>query len=88
MTDPAPDLVAALMVPRLLSIANAAQVLGCHPKTVRRRIADGSLPAVIEHGRQMVRGDELRSYIEGLDRPGASPRSRARRVSRDYEFLR
>ncbi len=85
MTD---DVVAALTVPVLLPVATVARLLACSPRTVRRRIADGSLPAVIEHDRVMIRGDELRDYVLRLDRPGTSPRSRARRVSRDYDFLR
>lgn len=82
------ELVAVVTVPMLLSVATAAEVLACSPRTVRRRIASGSLPAVVEHDRIMVRADELRDYIQRLDRPGASPRSRSRRTSRDYGFLR
>jgi excisionase family DNA binding protein len=88
--NPAPELVAVLKVPALLSVATTARLLDCSPRTVRRRIADGSLPAVIDHGRIMVRADELRSYIEGLDRAGVrAARTRNRRTGRgDYDFLR
>ncbi len=58
-------------MPVLMSISQAAEVLGRSPKTVRRRIDQGALPAVIENGRMMVRGDELLAYIEGLQRPAA-----------------
>lgn len=88
MSDLAPDLAAVLTVPRLLSVATVAQLLDCSPRTIRRRVASGLLPAVIEHGRVMVRADELRQYVERLDRLGAAPRSRARRVGRDYDWLR
>jgi excisionase family DNA binding protein len=30
----------------LLKVSEAAELVGCHPVTIRRRIADGSLPAV------------------------------------------
>lgn len=75
-------------IPMLMSVAKAAEALGCSPRTVRRRIADGSLPGVIEHGRVMVRADELHDHIERLDRPGAAPRSRARRAGQDFDWLR
>jgi hypothetical protein len=85
VTSPAVELdeVAEVRVPVLLSIATAAKILGRSAHTVRRRINDGSLPAVVEHGQLMVRGDELREYIEGLSRPGGavSPRRRARAAS-------
>ena len=41
---------------------------------MRRRIAEGYLPAVIEHERTMVRGDDLRAYIDRLQRVDARPR--------------
>jgi hypothetical protein len=82
------EITAVATIPMLLPVAVAAQALGCSPRTVRRRIAAGALPAVNEHDRIMVRGDELRDYIERLDRVGApAPRSRQRAV-RDYGFLR
>jgi excisionase family DNA binding protein len=66
---PAPaDAPALVAVPSLLSVATVARLLDCSPRTVRRRIADRSIPAVVEHGRVMVRGDELRAYVDGLDR--------------------
>jgi excisionase family DNA binding protein len=71
------ELNAVVTLPMLLTVAHAAEVLDCSTRTVRRRIADGALPAVIEAGRLMVRGDELLAYIEALERPRA-PRRRAR----------
>jgi excisionase family DNA binding protein len=76
---------AVMRVPALLSITTTARLLGCSTRTVRRRIAEQSLPAVIEHGRLMVRGDELRAYIDSLERVG-SPASRRRRAGRSYDF--
>jgi helix-turn-helix protein len=64
------EVTATVTVPALLSVGSVAQLLDCSPRTVRRRITDGSLPAVLEHGRTMVRGDELRAYIDGLERVG------------------
>lgn len=78
---------AVLRVPALLSVATTARLLGCSSRTVRRRIAERSLPAVIEHGRMMVRGDELRGYIDGLERVGRAP-ARRRQAGRSYDFLR
>jgi excisionase family DNA binding protein len=76
MTDPPPDTVAALTVPALLSISTVAKLLECSPRTVRRRIAEGVLPALEEHGRTMVRADDLLAYIERLQRIGLPPRRR------------
>ncbi len=45
------------------SIKEAADALGVHPKTVRRRIADGELQ-VHRIGRQLrISGDDFRAYI-------------------------
>lgn len=74
--------------PELLTVNAAAQMLGCSAKTVRRRIADRSLPAVVEHGRVMLRADELHAYIEGLERLGARPARRRPRRAPDFGFLR
>ena len=79
---------AVLRVPALLSVATAARLLDCSPRTVRRRIAERSLPAVIEHGRVMVRADELREYVDRLERVGAARPARRRRAGRTYDFLR
>ncbi len=79
---------AVFSVPALLSVAKVAQLLDCSPRTIRRRIATRSLPAVIENGRVMVRADELRGYIERLDRVGAGPAPSRRAVRGGYDFLR
>ena len=83
------DEPAQLVVPRLLTIATVARILECSSRTVRRRIDDRTLPAVLEHGRTMVRGDELRSYIDGLEPVGGRPSARSRRPPRvgGYDFL-
>jgi len=78
---------AVLRVPALLSVATTARLLDCSPRTVRRRIAEGSLPALVDHGRTVVRADELREYIDRLQRVGPHPPQRRRRARR-YEFLR
>jgi len=84
------DTPALVAVPALLSVATVARLLDCSPRTVRRRIAKGSLPAVCDHGRVMVRGDELRAYVDGLERPGGRPvqRARSRPTTGRYDFLR
>jgi hypothetical protein len=83
------DVDAVVSVPVLLSVANVGAVLGLSPRTVRRRIADGSIPAVVEHGRTMVRADELRDYIDHLERLGRRPRRRrAGAAARGFAWLR
>lgn len=76
-------------LPALHSVATVARLLDRSPRTVRRRIADQSLPAVLDHGRVMVRGDDLRAYVEGLDRLGSTrpAPARGRRTSSNFDFL-
>ena len=90
------DIAATLTVPRLLSVATVGRLLDCSPKTVRRRIAAGTSPAVIDNDRMMVRADELRRHIEGLDRVVPARRAGRRAHSRvsgavvgdEFDFLR
>jgi excisionase family DNA binding protein len=90
LTDAEFERVAVLQVPALLSVATTARLLDCSPRTVRRRIAERSLPAVVDHGRVMVRADELREYIDALDRPGgvSARRRRSREARGRFDFLR
>ena len=76
--------------PALLTVSATARLLGVSTKTVRRRIDARALPAVIEHGRVMLRADELRAYVEGLERVGSTPARRRPRKTRDLglDFLR
>lgn len=74
-----------------ITVNQAAQRLGCHPKTIRRRIDSGVLSAVHEQGRVLLSADEVDSYIENLGRAGAAPPTRRRRrPARDLglDFLR
>lgn len=86
------EVAAVVTVPMLMSVASVARVLDCSPRTVRRRIADGSLPAVSDHGRVVVRGDDLRAYVDALERLGRQPASRSRSrssaTSGRYDWLR
>lgn len=82
------ELDAVLTVPRLLSLAATGRVLGYKERTVRRRIDDGLLPAVLEHGHLKVRGDDLRAYIEKLERVGGGAAPRRRSAERRFDFLR
>lgn len=79
---------AVVTVPALLSVAHVATVLDCSTRTVRRRIHDGALPAVIEGERTMVRGDDLKRYVESLSRiERGGSRRRPRPALRGYDFL-
>jgi excisionase family DNA binding protein len=94
LADVLAERVAARLAPRqptgpeLLSVAATAKALGVSPDTVRRRIAEGALPALHEGDRVVVRADELCGYIDGLERiglrPGRAPRGRA---TRRFDFL-
>jgi excisionase family DNA binding protein len=91
MTEVPPDTIAVLQVPALLSVATVARVLDVSPRTVRRRIDDGELPAVREHDRIVIRADELLDYINQLKRLGQPPGRKHRgatRAVRRYDSLR
>jgi excisionase family DNA binding protein len=74
----------------LMSVASVAARLDCSPWTVRRRIHAGELQAVNDHGRLAVRAEDLRAYIDALERVGAPTpgRARARPARRTYDYLR
>jgi excisionase family DNA binding protein len=81
---------AVVEVPTVLSVAHVAELLACSTTTVRRRIAEGDLPAVRDaSGRLVVRGDDLRDYVDRMERIGTRPgrRPRAGRDAR-WDFLR
>lgn len=44
-THTPPRVAAAAVAPEYIGIADAAVIVGCSALTIRRRIADGSLPA-------------------------------------------
>lgn len=90
LTDPPPDTVAVVRVPALLSVRTTAQLLDLSPRTVRRRIHDGTIPAVREHDRLAIRADDLRQYIETLERTGQHPgrRRHPTRPPGEFDFLR
>jgi excisionase family DNA binding protein len=89
VSDPPTDTPAVVTVPALLSVATVARLLDCSPWTVRRRIHAGELPAVNDHGRLAVRADDLRMYVDALERVGARPgRPMPRRSGRTYDYLR
>jgi excisionase family DNA binding protein len=83
------DVAAVVSVPALLSVSTTARLLDYSPRTIRRRIAAGTLPAVVEGGRTMVRADELRDYIDHLERVGRRPgRRRAGAAAGRFAWLR
>ena len=62
----------AMPTPSLVSISKAAQELGTSVRFVRRRIADGTLPAIRLKGSSVIRID--RRDLEAMKQPvnGAS----------------
>lgn len=93
ITPPPPDRPALVAVPALLLVATVAGLLDCSTRTVRWRIAEGSLAAVTDHGRIVVRADDLPAYVDALKRvrspSGSLPRHSPRVASRsaaDDEF--
>ena len=68
-------------VPALLSVSSVARVLDCSGQTIRRRIAEGDLPAVRDRGRLLVRADDLRGFIDAMEYVGPRPSQLPRRRS-------
>jgi excisionase family DNA binding protein len=83
---PPADRVAVVRVTALLTVATVAELLDCSAWAVRQRIRDGVLPAVREHGRLVVRGDDLRAYVDALEAAGQTVRSRAQPRRKRIEF--
>jgi len=56
---------------RYLSLSEAANVLGVHPKTLRRKIADGKITAYrVGTRRIVIKAEDLESLLEPI--PAAS----------------
>jgi len=55
--------------PRWLSSSQAAELIGCDPRTLRRMVAEGRLPAARLGPRRLLRFDPR--DLEALRRPGA-----------------
>jgi excisionase family DNA binding protein len=93
LADALAERVAALVAkqasarPALLTVNDVAKALGCHPKTVRRRIHAGVLTAVREQDRVVIRADDLDRYIARLERNGARPSKRRATRRGDFAFL-
>ncbi len=51
-------------LPQLVPVREAAVSIGVSPRTLRRRVEDGSLPAVRIKGRLYVKPEELRAFVE------------------------
>jgi excisionase family DNA binding protein len=51
---------------RMISLGEAADIIGCHPRTVRRRIAEGQLTGY-RMGSRIIRVDQ--AEVERLLRP-------------------
>ena len=51
-------------LPALVPIRTAAASIGISPRTLRRRVADGSLQAVRIKDRLYVKPEELRAFVE------------------------
>jgi excisionase family DNA binding protein len=81
------DTPAVVTVSALLSVATVAELLDCSTWTVRRRIDTGELRAYREHGRVVIRGDDLRAYIDALEAVGKTATSRRRPTRRSYASL-
>lgn len=67
---------------RLLSIQDAAELVACHPATLRRAIARGELPALRIGSRYRVRLSDLQPEVLGAHPAAPAPRAPAGKLSR------
>lgn len=51
--------------PRFVSLVEASRRLSISEDTLRRRVRDGSIPAILLAGKYRIREDHLREWIEG-----------------------
>lgn len=52
------------MLPNLVRVREAAMAVGVSPRTLRRRIEEGLLPAVRIKSRLYVKPEDLRAFVE------------------------
>ena len=52
-------------IAKFLTLFEAAVVSGVSVKTLRRRVLDGTIPAVLLAGKWRIREDHLREWVEG-----------------------
>ncbi len=70
------------MSERLLSIQEAAELVACHPATLRRAIARGELAALKVGSRYRVRLADLQPEVLGSRPEARAPREPSGRLSR------
>jgi excisionase family DNA binding protein len=58
---------------KLMSITEAAEIADVSDDTIKRRIADGSLPALKVANRWKIRADDLQRFLEGEDPAPRAP---------------
>jgi excisionase family DNA binding protein len=51
--------------PRVYTVADVAEIVGCSEETVRRRIRDGQLDAVTSGARWLISAAALDRYLSG-----------------------
>jgi excisionase family DNA binding protein len=51
--------------PRFVSLVEASRRLAISEDTLRRRVRDGSIPALLLAGKYRIREDHLREWLEG-----------------------
>ena len=50
---------------RLINVSEAAQILNCSKRTIRRLINDGALPCLKVRGSIRIQSEALSAYING-----------------------
>lgn len=51
--------------PQFMTMVEAAKRTGVSFQTIRRRVMDGTIPAVLLAGKWRIREDHLREWVEG-----------------------
>ena len=62
---PTQDIQATAPEPRFVTLVEAAWRTGVSEDTIRRRVKDGTIPAVLLAGKWRIREDHLLGWVEG-----------------------
>jgi excisionase family DNA binding protein len=56
--------IGTLREPQFLTMVEAAKRTGVSFQTIRRRVKDGTIPAILLVGKWRIREDDLRAWVE------------------------
>lgn len=67
---------------KLLTYAEAAELLGCSTRTIARRVRSGALPVVLDGGLRRIAEEDFEAYVVARRRAPVGESARVRRPRR------